>query len=128
MAKFLNVVESAYRATIERQDDTVLRFVHMMAAQAGGDMTLLLRGNAVNYLCRRQSCGKLRFGEAELGNPPRLAEDLEALMKSHVAVYYVEEDAGERGLERSEFISAARAVSRGALAKFVAGYDRVFHW
>jgi len=128
MAKILTIVECAYRATIEEQDDTVLLFTHMMAAQGGADLALLLRGNAVNYLSRKQHVDVLHFGEAVLGNPPRLADDVEALMKRNVPVYYVEEDAGERGLEKSDFIAGAKAVSRAGLARFVAGFERVFHW
>ncbi len=128
MAKILNIVECAYRATLEEQDDTILWFVHMMAAKAGADMTLLLRGNGVNYLNKKQKVSKLRFGEAELGNPPKLAEDVSAMVQHNIPVYYVEEDAAERGLERSDFISGAQPVSRQGLPKFVSGYERVFHW
>ncbi len=128
MAKILNIVESAYRGTIEEQDDTVLWFAHMLA-NSGADIALLLRGNAVNYLNKEQKVGELRFGAARLGNPPKIAEDVEALItKRKVPIYYVEEDARERGLEKSKFVPAAEAVSRANLANFVADYDRVFHW
>src|SRR5262245_61151561 len=128
MAKILNIVESAYRATLEEQDDTALWFTHMMAAKAGADLALLLRGNAVNYLSKAQRVGHFQIGQAELGNPPKLAEDVEAMLKSNIPVYYVEEDAGERGLEKSELIAGVKPVSKSGLAKLVAGYDRVFHW
>ncbi len=128
MSKILNIVESAYRATIEEQDDTVVWFNHMLAS-AGADITVLLRGNAVNYLSKGQKVGDLRFGAAGLGNPPRIAEDIAALRsKANVPVYYVEEDARERGLDPSSLIGEAEPVSRGKLARFVADYDRVFHW
>lgn len=128
MAKILNIVESAYRATLEEQDDTVLWFNHMLA-KAGADIAVLLRGNAVNYLNPKQRVGELTFGRAGLGNAPKIAEDVAALKeKGNVPVYYVEEDARERGLAPSDLLRAAEPVPRETLARFVAGYDRVFHW
>ncbi len=128
MGKILNILESAYRGTLEEQDDTVLWFAHMLA-NANADIAVLLRGNAVNYLNKGQEVSDLRFGSVGLGNPPKIAEDIAALItKKNVPVYYVEEDARERGLEKSAFVPAAKPVSRATLANFVADYDRVFHW
>lgn len=128
MTKILNILESAYRATLEEQDDTVLWFNHMLA-NAGADIAVLLRGNAVNYLNPRQEVGELKFGAAGLGNPPRIAEDVAALhTKKNVPIYYVREDARERGLEASDLIGGAEPLARAELARFVAEYDRVFHW
>lgn len=128
MAKILSIVESAYRATLEEQDDTVLWFNHMLA-NAGADIAILLRGNAVNYLAREQKVGDLSFGGEGLGNPPRIAEDVAALhTKKNVPIYYVKEDARERGLEESSLIELGEPVARSGLSKFVAAYDRVFHW
>lgn len=46
--KALNIVETAYRATIEKQDDTVIWFTHAMRG-AGAELAVLLRSNAVCY-------------------------------------------------------------------------------
>ena len=126
--KILNIVEMAYRATLEEQEDTVLCLAHLLATGGGAEMTVLVRGNAVNYLNRRQHADQLRSGERALGNVTRHADELQTLLLAGVAVYYVEEDASERGLEKGECVAGAKAVSRAGLARFVSGFERVFHW
>ena len=126
--KILNIVESAYRATIDEQRDTVLFFVDAMRKQAGADCTVLLRSHAVNYLNKRQRVESLRFGNVPVANPPRICEDMAAMIEHGMTIYYVDEDAGECGIDRSDMIPGAKPVARNALARLVAQYDRVFHW
>src|SRR5262249_21647427 len=126
--KILNIVEMAYRATLEEREDTVLCLAHLLATGGGADMTLLVRGNAVNYLNRRQHADRLRSGETALGSVPRHADELRTLLPDGVAGYYVEEDASERGLEKADFVPGVKAVSRAGLARFVSRFERVFHW
>ncbi len=125
--KVLHIVESAYRATLEEQDDTVVWISHAMKG-AGADLNLLLRGNAVNYAVKGQDASGLAFGERKQTQPPRLDDDLAKLIAKGVDVYYVEEDFAERGLEKNELIPGPKGVRRAGLPQLFASYDQVWHW
>jgi hypothetical protein len=128
MAKtILQVVASAYRGTLEEQDDTVVWITAAMKA-AGADLDLCLRGSAVCYAVAGQDASGLAFGAKQQTRPPRLADDLARLIERGVAVYLVDEDAAERGLACEELIGGLRAVSRSGLPRLFAAYDRVWQW
>jgi hypothetical protein len=128
MAKrILQVVESAYRATLEEQDDTVVWIVQAMKG-AGAAQALLLRGNAVNYAARGQDASGLAFGDKRQRQPPRIEGDLARLVGEGVAVSYVAEDAAERGLAAAELIEGLKAVRAGDLPALLEQYDQVWHW
>ena len=125
--KTLSIVESAYRATVEEQDDTIV-WIHGAMKSVGADLAVLLRGNAVNYLVQCQDAGGLTFGDWRQTQPPRIASDLAALAAKGVEVCYVAEDVAERGIERNELINSAQPVARGAVAELLGRYDRVWYW
>jgi sulfur relay (sulfurtransferase) DsrF/TusC family protein len=125
--KALNIIESAYRATIEEQDDTIVWLTHAMKG-AGADLAVLLRGNAVNYAARGQDAAGLSFGSWRQTQPPRLADDITALVAKGVAVYALAEDLVERGLGPDDIVGGVERVERESLPKLLGGYDQVWHW
>lgn len=125
--KILEVVETAYRATIEEQDDTIVWLTHAMKG-ANGDLDVVLRGNAVNYAVKEQDASGLAFGDWKQANPPQVARDVAGLIDKGVTVYVVEDDARERGLERADLIGGIRMASRSELPKLFADYDQIWHW
>lgn len=125
--KILSVIESAYRATLEEQDDTVVWLNHAMRA-AGADLAVVLRGNAVNYAVKGQNAAGLAFGDRRQTNPPRIQEDVAKLAEKGVEVLLVEDDLAERGIERSELIENVKLVPRNAMRRIIESYDQVWHW
>jgi sulfur relay (sulfurtransferase) DsrF/TusC family protein len=123
----LNVIETAYRATLEEQDDTVVWFTHVMKG-AGANVDVLLRGNAVNYAVGGQDASGLAFGERRQTQPPRLDEDVAKLIAKGVKVLIVDDDLRERGVERGELISGVEPIARAELPSLFAGFDQVWHW
>ncbi|MBI4401691.1 MAG: DsrE family protein [Nitrospirae bacterium] len=127
MPKILNIVETAYRATIEEQDDTILWLTHALK-NAGADISLLLRANAVNYAVKGQDASGLVFGEASMAHSPEIDKDLEKLAAKGVPVYLVEEDAKERGLSDADLISGVKKISRRDLPELIDQHPQVWHW
>ncbi len=125
--KVLSIVASAYRATLEEQDDTVVWLAYTMKG-VGADMDVLLRGNAVNYAVRGQDASGLVFGDRRQTRPPRVDEDLGRLISAGVRVFLVEEDLAERGVLRSDLIAGVEPIARAGLPGLLGPYDQVWHW
>lgn len=125
--RVLNIVESAYRATIEEQDDTIL-WTSTALKGAGADVDVLLRGNAVNYGVKGQDASGLQFGAKKQTQPPQLEDDLQRLMDLGAKVYVTTDDVAERGLERTDLIGGLEPISRSSIAKLCADYDQIWHW
>jgi predicted peroxiredoxin len=125
--KVLSILETGYRATIEEQDDTIL-WLTRMCKGAGLDVSLLLRSNAVNYAVRGQDASGLRIGDVELAHPPAPDRDVAELIDQGVPVYYVAEDASERGIPDERLVDGLKAVSRRDLPGLFEEFEQVWHW
>ena len=125
--KALNIIETAYRATLEEQDDPVVWITHAMKG-AGADLNVLLRGNAVNYAVKAQSVAPLSFGAKTQTQAPHLPDDIGGLAGKGVDVYIVKEDLAERGLEDEELIGGLNTISRAEIPGLLENYDQVWHW
>ena len=126
--KSLNIVESAYRAVMEEQDDTILWLLAAMQG-AGGAHTVVLRGNAVNYAIAGQGAPGLTVGQWTQTQAPKMDRDVVDLMENRkIPVYIVEEDLAERGIDRSDLVPGVKLLSHKALPALFAEYDIVSHW
>ena len=123
----LHIVETAFRGTLEEQDDTVIWTVHAMR-KAGQSGSVLLRGNAVCHAVKAQDTRGLVIGDWRQTNPADLAGDLSRLMSSGVGVYIVDEDLAKRGIEEVELVGGLDHVSQREIAALCDAHDLVWHW
>jgi hypothetical protein len=125
--KVLSVVDTAYRATIEEQDDTVLWLSQMLKTN-GLDITVLLRANAVNYLVSGQDASGLHIGDILLDHAPHLDGDVEGLLEHGVPVLYVREDLAERGISDDRVIGCVKGIARSELPELFDEFEHVWRW
>jgi len=126
--KTLNIVESAYRAVMEEQDDTILWLLAAMQG-AGAEHTVVLRGNAVNYAVAGQGAPGLAIGGWQQTQAPRMDNDvIDLIEKRKIPVFVIEEDLAIRGIERSELVAGIELLSAKLLPKRMAEYEIVSHW
>jgi len=125
--KVLQVIDQAYRTTVEEQDDAILWLTRSMLS-AGGDLMVLLTGHAVHYavLTRRQPA--LILGEWRQTEPAEIHRDIAGLVEGGVPVYAVLEDLQDRGLEKLEVQSHVQIVSRQQIPSLYEQADQVWHW
>lgn len=125
--KTLQVLETAYRATVEEQDDTIVWLTHAMKG-AGGDFGMLLMGNAVCYAVKEQRAPALQIGGWKQSRVADPAADVAALADKGVAVYAIEEDLEERGLLDVPLTEALNVVSRSKVPLLFDEYPRIWKW
>src|SRR5262245_5969040 len=125
--RVLQVVESAYRATLEEQDDTVLWFTRALRG-AGAPADVLLTGTAVNYAVRGQSAAGLALGAWRQLHPPAIETELVKLLESGARVVALSEDLAERGVAREALLPGIECLGRKSLGGLFAQYDRVWKW
>ena len=124
--RILNLIETAYRGTLEEQDDTVLWLSRALKG-AGADLTVVLRGNAVNYAVR-QACPPLAIGSAIIKHPARPNDDLTQLLAKGAKVYVIREDLAERGIGEDRCVAEAQPLARAEVVDLMESHDQVWHW
>lgn len=127
MKKVLSVIDSAYRASLEEQDDAGMWFTAAVA-KAGADITILLTGNAVCYATTGHSSDGLEFGGGAIPLPMNPTIDLKRAKEMGCASFFIKEDAQERGIDSATLMAGAEGISRDSLPDFIEKFDDVWHW
>ena len=119
MAKTLQIVESAYRATLEEQDDTVVWITHAMKG-AGAEIDLLLRGNAVNYAKAHRINAVLIDTAGRMQNNKNLLEEMRKIVRvtsPDLTILVVDALTGNDAVEQGKVFSEAVKIDGIILAK-----------
>lgn len=125
--KILNIIETAYRATLEEQDDTIVWLSHSLKG-AGAELDVLLQGNAVNYVVTSQQVSGLKIGTCAQSQPPCIVGDIKGLIEKGCKVYVVSEDLDDRGIEAVTTIDGINLINRNDIAGCMEDYQQVWHW
>lgn len=125
--KVLQVLQSAYRCTVEEQDDPALWFIQVLKS-IQGDVDIVLRGNAVNYAVINHDASGLTFGNWQQTQPSKLDQDLQQAIDQGMTVYAISEDIKLRGISDKKILNGIKQISREQMASLFQNYDKIWFW
>jgi sulfur relay (sulfurtransferase) DsrF/TusC family protein len=125
--KVLQVVEQAFRTTVEEQDDTILWLTGSMCG-AGAELSVLLAGHGAYYAVHRQRQPALTLASWQQAQPAEITRDIGNLLERGVPVYVVREELNERGLAALPVRDGVEVIDREMLPQLYDQADQVWQW
>lgn len=125
--KVLQVLDQAFRTTVEEQDDTILWLTQSMRG-VGAELEVLLSGHAVQYAVQTKRQPPFDLADWRQSQPADLTQDIGRLTEKGVPVYALHEDLEERGLLGLPVRPGIEVIKRSNLVGLYDGADQVWHW
>lgn len=127
MRRFLVIIERAYRGAVEEQYGH-LPWICWSHDRMGGDIGVLLRGNAVFYACRDQRELSLTLGGMTLPNLYDYAASIEGLLADGRPVYVIDSDLARLQLQPGALRPGIERLDERDLTRLFSEYDAVWYW
>lgn len=125
--KVLQVIDQAFRTTVEEQDDTILWLTGSMQG-AGGNLDVLLTGHGVQYAVQSRRQPALNIAGWQQTQPAEITQDLDRLMEKGVSIYAVREDLEDRGLDKLPVRNGIEVIGRDGLVDLYESVDQIWQW
>ncbi|MCX4186880.1 hypothetical protein [Methylophaga sp. OBS4] len=130
--RVLQVLDQAFRTTVEEQDETILWLIQCMLKQSmlnpENEIDLLLSGHAVYYAHQKQAQPVLKIGDWNQTQPADISRDIHNLLHSGVSIMVVYEDLWDRGLEILPLSEQIDIINRKELPQIYNRADQIWHW
>ena len=130
--RILQVLDQAFRTTVEEQDETILWLIQSMLKKSlvdpENEMDVLFSGNAVYYPYQKLRQPPLTIAGWQQSQPAEIHRDIENLKRSGVSVFVVYEDLWDRGLELLPVPVGIDVINRKELPDIYTRADQVWHW
>jgi hypothetical protein len=126
-AAMLTIVERAYRGTLEEQYGHILWLTHALRKMQG-EVTVLLRGDAVLYARRSQPRTTLTIGGLLVEHLPHYETALGELVGDGVAIYVFADDRVRLRLGPGDLMGGVEEIDSAGLAALCDRHGSIWYW
>jgi sulfur relay (sulfurtransferase) DsrF/TusC family protein len=126
MRRCLAVIERAYRGTLEEQYSHIL-WICLSLKKMGGQIGVLLRGNAVLYAQRDQQHLSLTISGLPVVLPDYEAS-INGLIDAGALVYVIRANVDQLGLTPGDLCPGVELIDAADLADLCATFDVIWYW
>jgi sulfur relay (sulfurtransferase) DsrF/TusC family protein len=126
MRRCLAVIERAYRGTLEEQYSHIL-WICLSLKKMGGQIGVLLRGNAVLYARRDQQQLSLTISDLPVALPD-YETSVTGLIDAGTLVYVISANLDQLGLTPDDLCPGVEPIDAADLAQLCSTFDVIWYW